>query len=584
MAPKRKLGGIRIRLGLATKARLSTGGADMEGFLGKMYCKGKLSSLEVADGARASGSLLAGGERLRRWARVAKSATTRKNAARDLRREFNTHTDVPLVYEAEGVFWNRRLLEQYKAKVKFVLPFEVMMQFGSGFDVSEYNALSDTQEGLRNDLAEWCQNLSITDRGDIAVASLWGDAAPYHSRGRDQVILFAWNIISGIWHRRYWLCAMGARQACKCGCSGRCSFAIIWDVLAWVGRVCMTGVYPSCRHDGTPFSESTFANDKRRAGLGGKPLPFKLAFLRARGDWSWYKQALSLQGWANASINSRTCWICKATRRNMSEFSLTASWRATRLTHREYITEVYEQGRHLSGLFKLPAFQLKYVLIDLMHTGDLGVILDCIGNVFYENFRSSGGTAQRHAEPCSRILYLIKVVAHELQMPAPINDLTIGMLRLRGGPPRLKVKAAEARDLLKICLKMLQMFFPPNSEHDQTRFRCVETLYWFYMELDAWDPATSPDRIASLARRHCLLYAQLSFEQAPGSKTWRIFPKHHLFVHLAELATNNPRDDWAYADEAAIGVASTLAESVHPTHLQRMLVVRWRVSCRIKQG
>ena len=146
------------------------------------------------------------------------------------------------------------------------------------------------------------------------------------------------------------------------------------------------------------------------------------------------------------------------------------------------------------------------------------------------------------------------------------------MLR-QDGKPRLKAKAAKTRHLVPIVLTMLQEHFPPASDRQLRRFKCLEYLNAAYLELHDWKE-DSPARLELAVRRHVLLYLSLSREQAAMDfsawVSWRWKPKHHMVLHLAgEQArrVGNPVLWWCYSDESSIGMASTLAESVHPRTL-----------------
>ena len=66
---------------------------------------------------------------------------------------------------------------------------------------------------------------------------------------------------------------------------------------------------------------------------------------------------------------------------------------------------------------------------------------------------------------------------------------------------------------------------------------------------------------ASSARNVCVLYAQFS-KQAKDPRFWRVNPKFHLLLHLAEKQTADHGDTslfWAHADEDFVGFIGTVA-------------------------
>ena len=96
----------------------------------------------------------------------------------------------------------------------------------------------------------------------------------------------------------------------------------------------------------------------------------------------------------------------------------------------------------------------------------------------------------------------------------------------------------------------------------------------------------SAARAAECARRHLLLYAQVSAlarERYPSCIHWKWSPKHHLFLHCFETMTDSPMLSWTYNDEAAIGIAAALAGTVHPRTLPRTLMQEYRAGLALGQ-
>ena len=97
---------------------------------------------------------------------------------------------------------------------------------------------------------------------------------------------------------------------------------------------------------------------------------------------------------------------------------------------------------------------------------------------------------------------------------------------------------------------------------------------------DAWDPVKSPPLLVRAARQHCLLYAELAKEAlliCVFGTFWRVYPKHHLFLHCVEDCPGNPREFWNYFDESEIGAAAKLAAHMHPSTLPTALIERYRL-------
>ena len=104
-------------------------------------------------------------------------------------------------------------------------------------------------------LDEWKESQSIDKGCEFAAAGLWADSATCHTR--DSLFLVLFNILSGVFHHRLWVCAYSKRMACNCGCKGRCTFTDIWRVIVWSFGCNQAGRHPKFRDDGvTPFAKS----------------------------------------------------------------------------------------------------------------------------------------------------------------------------------------------------------------------------------------------------------------------------------------------------------------------------------------
>ena len=91
-----------------------------------------------------------------------------------------------------------------------------------------------------------------------------------------------------------------------------------------------------------------------------------------------------------------------------------------------------------------------------MHCGDLGVLVVVLGNMFWEIIVHLGGKWDDMLKQTGQILAMIDAAAKELHKEPPLWNLTRGMIRYSAtAPPRLRVKAAEARKLLPVALHIL---------------------------------------------------------------------------------------------------------------------------------
>ena len=58
--------------------------------------------------------------------------------------------------------------------------------------------------------------------------------------------------------------------------------------------------------------------------------------------------------------------------------------------------------------------------------------------------------------------------------------------------PKMKLKAAEMRRLMKCVHYLIPNFFPVRNGHEQLVFDCLDRVHSVYAELDTWDSFASP--------------------------------------------------------------------------------------------
>ena len=83
---------------------------------------------------------------------------------------------------------------------------------------------------------------------------------------------------------------------------------------------------------------------------------------------------------------------------------------------------------------------------------------------------------------------------------------------------------------------------------------------------------------------HCMLYSELGSQWIADHggpwHRWRLYPKHHQFMHVVEdqiPQSGNPKDNWCYADESAIGEGVKVAESCHANTIHRTVMKKHRL-------
>ena len=349
--------------------------------------------------------------------------------------------------------------------------------------------------------------------------------------------------------------------------------------MQWSLEHLLIGRYPDRRHDGILFSESTYPGDKIRATLAGRPLGCRGLTVKKRGDWAWMKQACGLCGWKAEGVKGNVCYKCAANCTDMvfTDPSHTALWRDTIVTRAMFLLAI-QMGGACQSICNWPGFDIEVCDIDWMHCGDLGVLVYWLGNFIWHMIVELGGTFKNNKKQCGQIISMIKLAAHELDKDPPISNLSVSMVKASNGkPPKLKVKAAEARHLLPITHFMLCNYFDCRGEIGKIRV-CSDNLKLCYSLLDNWFDGAGVF-MAEHGRKFFLGYCELSkmalvHEAEPLH--WRIYPKFHLWLHLCESGVN-PKLLWNYMDESEIGRCAELAEGMHARTLSTALLNKYRV-------
>ena len=586
MAPK-KFGnrlGIRQELGLdkpkaepKAKARSSTGNS-----LVNLYASGKLSARDVGDVAASSTSSFEGQappdiERLKRAAapRNMPPEKAAKNSSRSFMRALAPTIELPPEYTVKCPMWDKRLTAPRDSDLSILLPHEVLSTLCSDGNLEKFASYSDEQQGFKNELTSWGGRMGVdTGTGDWLTLGLWGDTAP--STGRDQLMLLSFMVLCGAVRQRIWIGTMNKSKICQCGCQGRHTFSVLFELVAYSAKALLLGRFPVVDHEGLPFT------DPWRKARAGQPLGLHACFIAKYGDWAWLKQALDLRGWRGEGRMGKVCWMCPASLHNPDcyayDFRAEAPWRSTTTTMVQFWEEVFEERRHISPIWSIPGFLTRYCIPDFMHVCCLGILQYLNGNCMWELFIDLGGTESRWKKACGALENMSRVAAKALGEKPPFNNLTIGMLIPTDKRPKMKLKAAEGRYFVKVLEYILKNLVACDTEHQKLRLHCVSALVSVYAEIKNWvSDGSSAARVADLGRRHLLLYRELHDTRA-SDRFWRIYPKHHIFAHTATRLRANPKLEWNYSDESEIGLGAAVAKTANQAWLETALIRRYRAT------
>jgi hypothetical protein len=189
-------------------------------------------------------------------------------------------------------------------------------------------------------------------------------------------------------------------------------------------------------------------------------------------------------------------------------------------------------------------------MVDWLHTVDLGVGADCLGNLFVESLQFMPGASKK--EKVLSLWGRIRSFYKECAPASQLQTLTPEMLQMAGRPPKLRAKAAECRYLLPFGAALAKQF-AGESPHCSTVYQLFQNLLTLATLLpqETWDAA----KAKAACQSFCRLYGELEKEALENGNTlaWRIKPKLHLLVELVEFQCvegDSPSTFWTYMDES----------------------------------
>ncbi len=261
--------------------------------------------------------------------------------------------------------------------------------------------------------------------------------------------------------------------------------------------------------------------------------------MQVRGDWEFYATVFDFPRW-NAEENM--CYVCKASGSEpnllWTTAALTCGWRATVRTHESYLQELHIAGKRASGLFAIVGLRLEGVMIDILHTVDLGLASHILANIFVEIMAlwHWGSNQQARASGLhGDIQEWYKSQPSSVKSSKIQGEVTYERIKTSSDWPKLKAKAAATRHLSRYALHLCQRY-GSVTEHDKRRLACADLLVRFYDIIEGCSeflPTRVKAELPTLARLLFGAYNGLSREAlSRGVRAWKPYPKFHMFVHL----------------------------------------------------
>ena len=144
------------------------------------------------------------------------------------------------------------------------------------------------------------------------------------------------------------------------------------------------------------------------------------------------------------------------------------------MSHWELLERMVHMGRPLSPLLSAPGVRNHIFKVDWLHAIDQGVGADFIGNLFWVLLgKMDGGTQKERL----RALWMdIKLYYDEKDIEDKFQTLTVGMIKARGKPPKLRGKAAEVRALVAYAKKAAHQYLDAEDPVEQTVIQMADHL------------------------------------------------------------------------------------------------------------
>ncbi len=283
--------------------------------------------------------------------------------------------------------------------------------------------------------------------------------------------------------------------------------------------------------------------------------------VQARGDWAFYAKVFLFPYW-NCQ---RCCWLCAASHKGSNSYhdcSEGAGWRRDRRSPHQFLEEQHEEGILPSRFFSIPGMQIGHVMIDWLHSVDLGISQDIVGNLFWEVLPKLGG--RRQEDNIKLLWQRIQSFYKAFAVPSRLDYLNRRVIKEGKHSPKLRSKAAQCRYLVPLVAQLAFEHLHPEDQHSQTVMHVVLLLQQLYQFLSC-DPFPGL-AAAQCCRQMCILLSALEMEAvAEGQNVWRMKPKVHIVQEMLEYQTlassSNPKLCWTYRDEDWGGWVAQCAQS-----------------------
>ena len=364
----------------------------------------------------------------------------------------------------------------------------------------------------------------------------------------------------------------------------------IWEVLVWNLNFAFQGIHPATDHKGNPWPRGS-----PRAKLAGKRLyeSYGLWIFGINPDLEYMQNQFKLKCHSFANC----CWICPANKSDVpyTDSSPFAKWRRLVYT----VMQNRENPATSHQVMNIRGVVNETFCFETLHTNELGVTVNYIGNVFwdqvYDRYAEGATLATRLSNLWKSVME--KYTEFKVQSSDRIGKLTLEMFADPAAPrqsyPVLsQCKAYHVKCLLPIAVSLCTDHHEKEpSTYMEHCCRAGESLC--DMNKIMQSAGMHPNREERINFRKAVdtfqvHYAALAADsQVRGLKKWNTTPKFHYNAHSPDFFDYlNVYYTSAYGAETEVGIICALGHRCldgTPAHrVSKKLVLKYRLGQHIR--
>ena len=370
---------------------------------------------------------------------------------------------------------------------------------------------------------------------------------------------------------------------------------VIWSIIVWNLKYAFLGIHPREDHMGTKWPAGSV-----RANKAGKPIHngFRLWLFGINPDLEAMQNVL----WVQAHSFDDMCWLCPANKSTIpfNDARPGAKWRAQKYCV-EY-TRQHPASTH--PIMEIPGVVTQTFCLDTLHTNDLGVLFNFIGNVFFDmvylKFLSGKTVADRLSNLWSSIVKIYEQLG--TSSSNRLGKLTLNNFCESKSPhmhyPTLSgMKARVGRYLLPVANVLCQ----ESLKRAPTAYTKTVALasMWLCKSYDVMESSAKrglhPNAIEKFEFREAtenfmlMYYALATKAEQSGEYKWNEKPKFHYSSHMPDQFDYFNITFWStYAAETMVGLITSLGhrclDGTPPHKISYKLAWKYRYAQHLRFG